>query len=154
MRAAERKECMIEFTMTLAREIARVSTLHESTRDYCKGYLCTKLPGFSVQVLPEDLVLEREKSAREDIVEGRSPQQHSEAYLETIALQRKIVEEFFAFDTLLFHGSVVAVDGQAYLFTAKSGTGKSTHTRLWREMLGDRAVMVNNDKLAPLQCMA
>jgi len=34
----------------------------------------------------------------------------------------------------------------AYLFTAKSGTGKSTHTRLWREMLGDRAVMVNDDK--------
>ena len=35
---------------------------------------------------------------------------------------------------------------QAYLFTAKSGTGKSTHARLWREMLGARAVMVNDDK--------
>ena len=33
-----------------------------------------------------------------------------------------------------------------YLFTAKSGTGKSTHTRLWRRLLGDRAVMVNDDK--------
>ena len=49
-------------------------------------------------------------------------------------------------DTFLFHGSAVAVDGAAYLFTARSGTGKSTHTRLWREMLGDRAVMVNDDK--------
>ena len=38
------------------------------------------------------------------------------------------------------------MDGVAYLFTAKSGTGKSTHTRLWREMFGDRAVMVNDDK--------
>ena len=47
---------------------------------------------------------------------------------------------------LLFHGSAVAVDGVAYLFIAKSGTGKSTHTRLWREMLGERAVMVNDDK--------
>ena len=44
------------------------------------------------------------------------------------------------------HGSVIAVDGRGYLFTAKSGTGKSTHTRLWRELLGDRAVMVNDDK--------
>ncbi|MBR1739725.1 MAG: hypothetical protein IJ737_05470 [Ruminococcus sp.] len=48
--------------------------------------------------------------------------------------------------TFLFHGFCIAVDGQAYLFTAKSGTGKSTHTRLWREMLGDKAVMVNDDK--------
>ena len=47
---------------------------------------------------------------------------------------------------LVFHGSVVAVDGQGYLFTAKSGTGKSTHTRFWRQVFGDRAVMVNDDK--------
>ena len=50
------------------------------------------------------------------------------------------------YDTFLMHGSAIAVDGSAYLFTAKSGTGKSTHTRLWREFLGERAVMVNDDK--------
>jgi hypothetical protein len=44
------------------------------------------------------------------------------------------------------HGSVVAVDGAAYMFTARSGTGKSTHAALWRKLLGDRAVMVNDDK--------
>ncbi len=48
--------------------------------------------------------------------------------------------------SLLMHGAVVAVDGQAYLFTAKSGTGKTTHTRLWMQQFGDRAVMVNGDK--------
>ena len=50
------------------------------------------------------------------------------------------------FDTVLFHGSVVAVDGVGYLFTAKSGTGKSTHTKLWRKYFGERAVMLNDDK--------
>ena len=50
------------------------------------------------------------------------------------------------FETILFHDSVVAVDGVGYLFTAKSGTGKSTHTRLWREYFRDHAVMVNDDK--------
>jgi serine kinase of HPr protein (carbohydrate metabolism regulator) len=50
------------------------------------------------------------------------------------------------YDTVLFHGSCIAVDGAAYLFAAKSGTGKSTHTRLWREYLGERAFMVNDDK--------
>jgi hypothetical protein len=38
------------------------------------------------------------------------------------------------------------MDGVAYLFTARSGTGKSTHTRLWRECFGDRCTMVNDDK--------
>ena len=38
------------------------------------------------------------------------------------------------------------MDGVAYLFTARSGTGKSTHTRLWCQLFGDRAVMVNDDK--------
>jgi hypothetical protein len=51
-----------------------------------------------------------------------------------------------SYGILLFHGSVISVDGEAYLFTAKSGTGKSTHTRLWRQMFGDRAFMVNDDK--------
>ena len=49
-------------------------------------------------------------------------------------------------NVLLMHGAVVAVDGQAYLFTAKSGTGKTTHTRLWLRQFGVRAVMVNGDK--------
>lgn len=44
------------------------------------------------------------------------------------------------------HGSAVAVDGEAYIFTAESGTGKSTHARLWRENLDKRVIMVNDDK--------
>ncbi|MGN0183255.1 MAG: hypothetical protein ACI4DP_12745 [Candidatus Ornithomonoglobus sp.] len=71
---------------------------------------------------------------------------YSDSYLETLAVYRKIADKLLDYDTILFHGSVIAVDGIGYLFTAKSGTGKSTHTRLWREMLGARAVMINDDK--------
>ena len=66
--------------------------------------------------------------------------------METLAVYRKIADQMLSYDTLLFHGSVVAVDETGYLFTAKSGTGKSPHARLWREYLGERAVMVNDDK--------
>ena len=34
-------------------------------------------------------------------------------------------------DTLLVHASTVEYDGKGYLFLGKSGTGKSTHSRLW-----------------------
>ncbi|MDO5336560.1 MAG: hypothetical protein Q4E89_03725 [Eubacteriales bacterium] len=101
---------------------------------------------FSVQICPSDISFEKEKSAHEDEVEGIPVRQFSDKYLETLAVYRKIARKLLEFDTLLFHGSVVAVDGTGYLFTAKSGTGKSTHTRLWRQLFGSRAVMANDDK--------
>lgn len=52
------------------------------------------------------------------------------------------------FDGMMLHSSAVVVDGKAYLFTADSGTGKSTHTSLWLKMFGDRAYILNDDKPA------
>lgn len=49
---------------------------------------------------------------------------------------------------VLLHSSCVVVDGKAYLFTAPCGTGKSTHTRLWLKLFGDRAYILNDDKPA------
>lgn len=48
----------------------------------------------------------------------------------------------------MLHSSAVVVDGMAYLFTASSGTGKSTHTKLWLKLFGDRAYILNDDKPA------
>lgn len=70
----------------------------------------------------------------------------SKGYLESLAVYRKICERLLQRNILLFHCSAVAMEGKAYLFTAPSGTGKSTHTRLWREYFGNRVVMVNDDK--------
>lgn len=137
---------MTNFTMRVAGRVAAVSALFASTRDYCADYLCEAAPDYEIRITADDIAFEREKSEREDRLEGKPPRVFSDAYLEIIAVQRKLAECLFQADTLLFHGSVVAVDGSAYLFTAKSGTGKSTHTRLWREVFGARAVMINDDK--------
>ena len=137
---------MTDFTIEIAGRTVLVCSMFPDTREFCAGYLSGGEPDFTVATTVEDINFEREKSAREDRLEGLPVREHSDAYLETIAVQRKIAEALFDYDTLLFHGSVVAVDGQAFLFTAKSGTGKSTHTRLWREVFGERAVMVNDDK--------
>lgn len=48
---------------------------------------------------------------------------------------------------MMLHASAVVVDGEAYLFSAPSGTGKSTHTALWlRRFPG--AYVLNDDKPA------
>ena len=137
---------MIDFTIKVADNIINVSALHRSTCERCADYLWEGAADFSVVITHEDIAYESKKADRERALEGLPPHSFSDGYLELTAVQRKIAEELFCHDTLIFPGSVVAVDGNAYLFTAKSGTGKSTHTRLWRELFGDRAVMVNDDK--------
>ena len=48
----------------------------------------------------------------------------------------------------MLHASAVVVDDYAYLFSADSGTGKSTHTRLWLDRFGEQAFILNDDKPA------
>ncbi len=140
------KKTMTEFTIKVAGQVVAVQAQFASSRDHCSDYLCEGKPAFSIMITPADIALEREKSARTDRTEGVPVRDLPDAQLEITAIQRKLAEALFAYDILLFHGSAVAVDGVAYLFTAKSGTGKSTHVALWRQLLGDRAVTVNDDK--------
>ena len=137
---------MIRFTIHIANNTICTDAIFEGTKQYCKDFLCKGEPDFSLTLTPSDIEYERAQSLRVDEKEGNPPRRFSDPYLEAIALQRKVSEALLERDVLLFHGSVVSVDGVAYLFTAKSGTGKSTHTRLWRELFGERAVMVNDDK--------
>lgn len=51
------------------------------------------------------------------------------------------------FDGMLLHSSCIEKDNQAYLFSARSGTGKSTHTHLWMQVF-DGVKMINDDKPA------
>lgn len=137
---------MTKFMIKVAGRVAAVTAMYETSKQYCEDYLCEEKPDFSVEITATDLALERAKSIKTSLAEGRDDTAISDSQLELTAIQRKIAEQLFAYNTIVFHGSAVAVDGAAYLFTAKSGTGKSTHTRLWRKLLGERAVMVNDDK--------
>ena len=47
---------------------------------------------------------------------------------------------------LMIHSSSIAVNGKALLFSAPSGTGKSTHTNLWQVVHGDKMQFINDDK--------
>lgn len=136
---------MHTFFIRLAGIDVKITCNHEETKIFCKDYLidAQKEPSVCVLVTPEDLQLERQKTDKEY---GPAAARFSDAYLETLAVYRQIASQMPAYGILLFHGSVIAVDGEGFLFTAPSGTGKSTHTRLWRELFGERAFMVNDDK--------
>jgi len=137
---------MTGFTMELADIAVGVECQFTATADLCSEYLTDRSAAFSVKVEPADLVFEKERVARTARLHGQPRRSYPDEYLETLALYRKISERMPFYHTVLFHCSALAADGEGYLFTAKSGTGKSTHARLWREYLGERVVMVNDDK--------
>lgn len=48
----------------------------------------------------------------------------------------------------VLHGSCIAYRGSGVVFSAPCGTGKSTHTALWKKLFGNDVVYVNDDKPA------
>lgn len=133
-------------TFRIADHVFCICSVYEEVQKMCGNYISTDEPEFVITTNEEDIRLESEMSDHNRQFEGLPPYTFADSYLETLAVYRKLVERLADDDIILFHGSAIAVEGQCYLFTAKSGTGKSTHVRLWRKMLGDRAVMVNDDK--------
>lgn len=137
---------MAEFRLKIAGHTGTVTSLFESTPQYLKAYLTEETPEFAVTVTRENIAFEQADLLEEAHRDGFKPRVFTDPFLERAAIQRAFAEFLFSYNTLLFHGSAIAVDGEGYLFTAHSGTGKSTHTRLWMQAFGNRAVMVNDDK--------
>ena len=114
-----------------------ITAVHPFIHSFCRDYLSHESADFSIETTQVDIEYERSRAEHPGV---------SDAYLESLAVYRKIAEIMPNYDAFLMHGSAIAVDGRSYVFTAASGTGKSTHARLWRELLGDKAVMINDDK--------
>ena len=127
----------MEFFIGFAGEIFRIRPHYEQFYKYCRGfYREPDGSAFDASVTEAEIEAEAKNS------ENTS----SYALLESLAVYRKISEYLPKKGSFLFHASALSVDGQAYVFTAESGTGKSTHARLWRQNFGDRVTMVNDDK--------
>ena len=116
-----------------------VAIVHEHAHlsKQCAAYV-TDLPAdFTVTVSPEMIARERASSEESAVGDG---------YCESIAAYREIARRLPEFNAVLLHAAVIEVGGRAFAFTARSGTGKSTHIRLWRRVYGERVGIVNGDK--------
>ena len=137
---------MAQFYLEIAGQVAAVTSLFESTPHHFSRYLTDRDTDFSIVITPDDLRFEQYDADVEAAEEGFRQRNFPEPFLERAAIQRQFAEHLLERNTILLHGSTLALDGKGYLFTARSGTGKSTHTRLWREVFGCRVQMVNDDK--------
>lgn len=99
-------------------------------------YLTDEAPDFTVEATEEQICEEG----------GILDVKFSDGYLESIVVYRNIAEILPSYDAFVFHGAILNYEGAAYAFTAKSGVGKTTHTRLWLSEFGERVHYLNGDK--------
>lgn len=130
----------------IAEQTFLIETLFEYTHLQCYDYVTFDKPDFTLTTTEEDIEYEREKSKSEAEYEGLTVQEFKPDYLESLAVLRKLSDKMLDNNCILFHASSLALDSEGYMFTAKSGTGKSTHAYFWRKTFGDRCTMINDDK--------
>lgn len=110
---------------------------YEYTTKFCREFL-SEDQASSVSLVAS--VTQEEFDAEKEQSPG-----FSDGYIENICLYRSICTQIPVMNRMLLHASILSYEGVAYAFLGKSGTGKSTHTRLWMQYLPNIEV-VNGDK--------
>ncbi len=130
---------MSQYCIKIADTVCEINTVHVRPRAISRDFIVDEAPDCSVTTTPEDLQNDRlhfSAESRDNLWEG---------IIEVYTVLRKVADRLIDFDILLMHGAVVAVDGKAYMFTGKSGIGKTTHIRQWLARCPG-AYVVNGDK--------
>ena len=127
---------MIKFKIKIADKVLEIDAFNETTKRYCDKFLSEEEPNYVITMNKEDLENESSNS-----IDGK-------VYVneEISALYRKIANLFVEDNIIVFHGSSFMVNNCGFLITARSGVGKSTHSRLLKELLGDEFIYINDDK--------
>ena len=128
------------FRIDMAGHIIAVHSHYNKVYEMCKRF-------YSDSVSEADIFIEttEEEILKEKLQADEKYSSLNYDYFETLLVYRKISEELLSFDTFLMHGAVVALGENAFMFTAKSGTGKTTHVKKWLENKSE-CYIVNGDK--------
>ncbi len=141
----------MSFYIQLAGQIIKINNKYRQIEEFCQDYMLSltsfNCPVMTIEAYDQDYIAEKEliyKKNSNVIAEGMYTF-FNPGELESLIAYKKICEEMPKYDTFLMHGSVVATNSCAYMFTAPSGTGKTTRTRLWLERFPGSYV-INGDK--------
>lgn len=125
------------FTIKIADFIIGIDNKHSYIENLCKNYITNEKDIlFTVCASPEEIRVEA----------NFSDDKFTEGYLESICIYRKICLKLPKYDAFLLHASIVKISGNGFALCGKSGSGKSTHTKLLKQLLGDELSIINGDK--------
>ena len=127
------------FRIKMADLLIEIQNHYKYVENMCKDYLAEAESG------PVNLVVEvTEEAIMKEQREASVP--CTKDYCESICIYREISKHLISYDGFLMHGACIEMDGDVYVFCAKSGTGKSTHLALWKKHFGEKARIINGDK--------
>ena len=127
---------MVSFNLKIAGLTLQIHAFNESTKRYCSVFLTDEEPDYTITMTEEDLKSERTNSSDGKVYVNE----------EISALYRKIADLLVEKGIVVFHSTSFCVNNCAFLVTARSGVGKSTHSRNLKALLGDEFVYINDDK--------
>ena len=104
--------------------------------EFCKDYVA-QFDAADIIAKADDTAITKEKA----MVPGAPVEA-----CESLCIYRAIAEKLPQFNRFVFHGAAIEYQNFAYLFTAPSGTGKTTHINLWHKYLGNEVKIINGDK--------
>lgn len=142
------------FNVNIAGIETEIHTVYPSSYFYCQQYLSDGIPTIRIEVTAEEIKSEIDEgkeffyTCTEYIGEQNKKivlKETNESRTEISIVYRKFVEAVLDYNRIFMHGAVISAQNQAIMFTAPSGTGKTTHIMKWLQKL-DGAFVVNGDK--------
>ena len=132
---------MYSFDFKIAGQLIHAETIHTRSRAICHDFYANgDAPVINISITESDISMERKEYENNFDIEDPW-----EGYLEVSTLLRLVTNRLIDFETILLHGAAIANENQTYIFSAASGTGKTTHICKWLRHL-PKAFVVNGDK--------
>lgn len=103
---------------------------------YFENYISTEQPEISFEITTDDI----------DTIINSVNGACTKINAELVAMLRRFCAWALDKNTFFLHSALIDVNGTGVAFAAPSGTGKTTHMRLWTELLGEKMRIINGDK--------
>ena len=125
----------MEFTIYMAGLYIKVNSLYLQIWYMCRNYICDKNKrlhnaiDLTITVTQSDI--DDFKSLPENRLLLEKEEIIDDEHIELVVVHKKISEALINKGMLLFHGSVVVTNNEAFMITGPSGMGKTYRSRQW-----------------------
>ena len=129
------------FRIEVANQVIEVDTLHTRTGALSRRFLTNKTPDFRIQISQNDI--DKEKDQYKKLFPNVTDPW--DGFIEVSVVLRKLCDELINRNTLMIHGVAIESDNKSIIFSAPSGTGKTTFALKWLEKKPE-SLILNGDK--------
>ena len=134
------------FRIKIGNLVADIQSNYPYLERICRPYFSLEQPTSNICIDVPSIEYAKRATLEHNLISGNVSNEMEDYFFEVYALLYKLLPVLPEHNMLFMHGSAIEYKGKAYIFVAPSGTGKSTHTRLWRERFGDDVTVINDDK--------